>query len=116
VPWTRRLATNDDYSAAKAALLNFCKSLSKDVGRHGIRVNTISPGPVSTGLWLGDQGVAATISRANGVDPDAIAKQAAHDAVTGRFTQPAEAPTSCCSWPATAPRTSPAPTSTSTAA
>ncbi|HEY1486152.1 MAG TPA: SDR family oxidoreductase, partial [Micromonosporaceae bacterium] len=79
-----------DYSAAKAALLNFCKSLSKELGPHGIRVNTISPGPVSTGLWLGDQGVAATIGRANGGDPAAIAKQAAGDAVTGRFTSPQE--------------------------
>ncbi len=44
-----------DYSAAKAALANFSKSLSKQAGPHGIRVNTISPGPVATDLWLGDQ-------------------------------------------------------------
>jgi NAD(P)-dependent dehydrogenase (short-subunit alcohol dehydrogenase family) len=49
-----------DYSAAKAALANFSKSLSKQVGPHGIRINTISPGPVATDLWLGDHGVAAT--------------------------------------------------------
>jgi NAD(P)-dependent dehydrogenase (short-subunit alcohol dehydrogenase family) len=40
-----------DYSAAKAALTNFCKSLSKEVGPAGIRVNTISPGPVETSGW-----------------------------------------------------------------
>ncbi|WP_326943598.1 oxidoreductase [Amycolatopsis sp. NBC_00348] len=79
-----------DYSAAKAALLSFCKSLSKELGPQGIRVNTISPGPVSTGLWLGDAGVAATVGQAKGLDPDAVAKQAAGDAVTGRFTQPEE--------------------------
>lgn len=33
-----------DYSAAKAALSNWAKSLSKHVGRQHIRVNTISPG------------------------------------------------------------------------
>ncbi|MDJ0114527.1 SDR family oxidoreductase, partial [Rhodococcus erythropolis] len=42
-----------DYSAAKAALTNFSKSLSKELGGKGIRVNTVSPGPVQTELWLG---------------------------------------------------------------
>jgi NAD(P)-dependent dehydrogenase (short-subunit alcohol dehydrogenase family) len=79
-----------DYSAAKSALASFCKSLSKEVGAQGIRVNTVSPGPVSTGLWLGADGVAATIARASGGEPDAIAKQAAGDSVTGRFTRPQE--------------------------
>ncbi|HEY3545080.1 MAG TPA: SDR family oxidoreductase, partial [Propionicimonas sp.] len=79
-----------DYGASKAALSNFCKSLSKEVGPHGIRVNTISPGPVATGLWLGDDGVAATIARSNGSDPAAVAAHAAADSVTGRFTRPDE--------------------------
>jgi NAD(P)-dependent dehydrogenase (short-subunit alcohol dehydrogenase family) len=79
-----------DYSAAKAALSNFCKSLSKEVGPHGVRVNTISPGPVATDLWLGESGVAATIARETGGDPSAVAESAAADSVTGRFTRPAE--------------------------
>ena len=79
-----------DYSAAKAALANFCKALSKEVGPRGIRVNMVSPGPVATGLWLGSDGVAATVARAAGGQPEAVADQAAKDAVTGRFTQPQE--------------------------
>lgn len=58
-----------DYSATKAALANFSKSLSKEVGPRGIRVNTVSPGPVATALWLGDQGVAATLAQASGRKP-----------------------------------------------
>lgn len=79
-----------DYSAAKAALSNFTKSLSKEVGPQGIRVNMISPGPVETALWLGKDGVAQTIAQATGVAPDAIAHQAVAGTATGRFTRPQE--------------------------
>jgi len=79
-----------DYSAAKAALAGFCKALSKEVGPRGIRVNTLSPGPVATDLWLGDQGVAQTVSRATGAKAEDVASQAAHGSVTGRFSRPEE--------------------------
>jgi len=79
-----------DYSAAKAALANFSKALSKEAGPHGIRVNTISPGPVATDLWLGEAGVAATVSHATGARPQDVQSQAAHQMVTGRFSRPDE--------------------------
>jgi NAD(P)-dependent dehydrogenase (short-subunit alcohol dehydrogenase family) len=79
-----------DYSAAKGALANFSKALSKEVGPKGIRVNTVSPGPVATELWLGKDGVAETIARAGALEPQAVANRAALDAVTGRFTTPQE--------------------------
>jgi NAD(P)-dependent dehydrogenase (short-subunit alcohol dehydrogenase family) len=79
-----------DYSAAKAALVNFSKSLSKEVGREGIRVNCVSPGPVATDLWLGDGGVAATVSAAAGADRAQIVAGAEASMVTGRFTKPDE--------------------------
>jgi NAD(P)-dependent dehydrogenase (short-subunit alcohol dehydrogenase family) len=79
-----------DYSTAKAGLAGFSKALSKEVGRHGIRVNTVSPGPVATDLWLGAGGVAQTFSQAAGSQPDEVARQAADQMVTGRFTQPTE--------------------------
>jgi NAD(P)-dependent dehydrogenase (short-subunit alcohol dehydrogenase family) len=79
-----------DYGAAKAALANFSKALSKEAGPHGIRVNTVSPGPVATDLWLGAGGVAATVSHATGAKPEDVQSRAAQQMVTGRFGRPDE--------------------------
>ena len=81
-----------DYSAAKAALLSFTTSLSKEVGHRGIRVNSISPGPVATDLWLGAGGVAQTVAAAGGGggDPTQVKRGAEESMVTGRFTTPEE--------------------------
>lgn len=79
-----------DYSAAKAALRSFCKSLSKELGPAGVRVNTVSPGPVETDLWLGAGGVAETVGQAQGIDPAAVRAAAVGGTPTRRFTRPAE--------------------------
>ncbi len=79
-----------DYSAAKAALVNVAKSLSKEYGPRGIRVNTVDPGPVATDLWLGTDGVAARVGTKTGQSPEAVAAAAAAGMVTGRFTRPDE--------------------------
>jgi NAD(P)-dependent dehydrogenase (short-subunit alcohol dehydrogenase family) len=79
-----------DYSAAKAALVNFSKALSKEVGPNGIRVNTVSPGPVATDLWLGNQGVASTLSNTLGGNPTDYEQNAVRDTATRRFTTPQE--------------------------
>jgi NAD(P)-dependent dehydrogenase (short-subunit alcohol dehydrogenase family) len=78
-----------DYSAAKAALANVCKSLSKEFGGR-VRVNTISPGPVQTDLWLSDTGVAAAVAQATGRSADQIKDEQAAQAPSGRFTYPHE--------------------------
>ena len=82
-----------DYSAAKAAVWNLSKALSKEFGAQNLRFNTISPGPVATQLWLGENGVAATAAKNLGVDFDTardtvVASQGGFS--TGRFTQPSE--------------------------
>ena len=79
-----------DYCAAKAALANFSKALSKELGPSHIRINTVSPGPVSTALWLGDGGVADTVAATSGGAAEDIAAHQASQAATGRFTEPSE--------------------------
>lgn len=85
-----------DYGAAKAALVNLTKSLAEEFGAKGIRVNAISPGPVSTDLWLGDKGVAQTVAKASGVDADTARRNivASMGGIpTGRFSSPEEVAT-----------------------
>jgi NAD(P)-dependent dehydrogenase (short-subunit alcohol dehydrogenase family) len=82
-----------DYSATKAAVWNLSKSLSKEFGPRGLRFNTISPGPVSTPLWLGENGVAATVAKSMGVSFDEARRRIVEGGggfSTGRFTEPEE--------------------------
>jgi NAD(P)-dependent dehydrogenase (short-subunit alcohol dehydrogenase family) len=79
-----------DYSAAKSALYSFAKSLSKEVGSSGIRVNSVNPGPVETDLWLGAGGIADTFSSANGVAAASVKAGAVAGTPTGRFSYPRE--------------------------
>src|SRR3954447_5542625 len=82
-----------DYGAAKAAVVNLTKSLAQELGSKGIRVNAVSPGPVETDLWLGDQGVAATVAAMTGVDADTARERVIAGIggfATGRFTRPDE--------------------------
>jgi NAD(P)-dependent dehydrogenase (short-subunit alcohol dehydrogenase family) len=85
-----------DYGAAKAALVNLTKSLSQEFGPRGIHINAISPGPVSTDLWLGKGGVADTVAKVTGVDQETARKNVVASIggfATGRFTTPEEVAT-----------------------
>ncbi len=42
--------TDPPYSASKAANINFAQCLAKDLARHNVRVNVVSPGMVRTPL------------------------------------------------------------------
>jgi NAD(P)-dependent dehydrogenase (short-subunit alcohol dehydrogenase family) len=40
-----------DYSAAKAAIIQLTRCVAAELGQHGVRVNSISPGPILTGIF-----------------------------------------------------------------
>jgi NAD(P)-dependent dehydrogenase (short-subunit alcohol dehydrogenase family) len=86
-------AATIDYGVAKAGVVNLSKALAEEFGPRGIRVNCVSPGQVSTDLWLGDHGVADTFAKATGVDAETIRQQAAAGIATGRFSMPEEVAT-----------------------
>jgi NAD(P)-dependent dehydrogenase (short-subunit alcohol dehydrogenase family) len=64
------------YSATKAALASFTRSWAAEFSPHGVRVNTISPGPVYTGVQSSAQteAIGATTIMARGAQPEEIAE------------------------------------------
>lgn len=52
-------------STRRARRVNVAKALSQELGPKGIRINSVSPGPVETDLWLGEHRVAATVTGSN---------------------------------------------------
>jgi len=61
-----------------------------------VHVNAVSPGPVSTELWLGEHGVAHTVGKAMGVDADTARERIVAGIggfATGEFTKPEEVAT-----------------------
>jgi NAD(P)-dependent dehydrogenase (short-subunit alcohol dehydrogenase family) len=67
------------YAAAKAALTNYSKGLSKEVGPKGIRVNTVAPGYTET---QAAQGMVNEIAQRTGSSTEA-ARQSIMDALGG---------------------------------
>jgi NAD(P)-dependent dehydrogenase (short-subunit alcohol dehydrogenase family) len=79
-----------DYCAAKAAVAAFGKALSKDLAPKNIRVNSVSPGPVSTERWMEPGGAADGFAAVRGLTGDEHRAQLARSAPTGRFSTPEE--------------------------
>jgi NAD(P)-dependent dehydrogenase (short-subunit alcohol dehydrogenase family) len=78
------------YSAGKAALDNLTVGLSNEYAPQGVRVVGVAPGPVSTPMWLGPAGVAATVAAWKGSDPQEVVEAASGQIPVGRFTTPEE--------------------------
>jgi NAD(P)-dependent dehydrogenase (short-subunit alcohol dehydrogenase family) len=51
--------TGGDYSTAKAAVIHLTRCAAIELGQHAIRVNSVSPGPIPTGIF----------GKAAGMDP-----------------------------------------------
>jgi NAD(P)-dependent dehydrogenase (short-subunit alcohol dehydrogenase family) len=67
------------YAAAKAALTNYSKGLSKEVSPKGIRVNSVAPGYTETGAAVG---MVNEIAERTGISQDA-ARQRIMDSLGG---------------------------------
>jgi NAD(P)-dependent dehydrogenase (short-subunit alcohol dehydrogenase family) len=82
---------NVDYGAAKAALSNLTQALSEEFAPQGIRVNTVSPGPVVTPWWTDAGGVADMLAAQAGADRDGVLATVVPEAMglsTGAMADP----------------------------
>jgi NAD(P)-dependent dehydrogenase (short-subunit alcohol dehydrogenase family) len=80
------------YTTAKAALTAFGKALAEEFGPRGVRVNTVSPGPVRTALWVSPEGYGAALAAAMGVPHEELLAglPASSGLTTGRLIEPEE--------------------------
>jgi NAD(P)-dependent dehydrogenase (short-subunit alcohol dehydrogenase family) len=80
------------YTTAKAALTAFGKALAEEFGPQGVRVNTVSPGPVRTALFESPDGYGAALARTMGVTQEQLLAQlpAATGMTIGRLLEPTE--------------------------
>jgi NAD(P)-dependent dehydrogenase (short-subunit alcohol dehydrogenase family) len=53
-----------DYSVAKAAIIQLTRSAAVDLGEYGVRVNSVSPGFVPTGIFAKGAGVPSSTADA----------------------------------------------------
>ncbi|GAA1010387.1 3-oxoacyl-ACP reductase [Acrocarpospora pleiomorpha] len=80
------------YTTAKAALTAFGKALAEEFGPAGVRVNTVSPGPVRTAMWESPDGYGAQLAASLGLAREQLVAglPATMGMTTGRLVEPAE--------------------------
>ncbi|MFI7338352.1 SDR family NAD(P)-dependent oxidoreductase [Streptomyces sp. NPDC050085] len=81
-----------DYNVAKAALTALGKALAEEFGPRGVRVNTVSPGPVRTDLWEAPGSFGAQLAELHGLTHAELLDQAPQlmGMTTNRLTEPEE--------------------------
>jgi len=75
------------YTASKLGVLGFTRTLAKEVGRYGIRANTVIPGAVKTELL---ENYWKRIAAERGVEVELVAEELGRQAALGRVVEPDE--------------------------
>jgi 3-oxoacyl-[acyl-carrier protein] reductase len=81
---------NVAYSVGKAAELSLSRAFADAYAKRGVRVNAITPGPVSTELWTGPGGLADQVAAAQGKTREEVLESTAAGVPIGRLGSPEE--------------------------
>ena len=77
--------TNGAYSVTKAAQLSLSRTYADAYAGRGVLVNAVAPGPVETGLWMAEGGLADQAAAAKGISRDEALDAQAAKIPLGRF-------------------------------
>ncbi len=77
--------TNAAYSVTKAAQLSLSRTFADAYASDGVLVNAVAPGPVDTGLWLADGGLADQVAAAKDISREQALEAQAAKVPLGRF-------------------------------
>jgi NAD(P)-dependent dehydrogenase (short-subunit alcohol dehydrogenase family) len=72
---------------ANAADINFATAIAEQYGRHGVRVNTVNPGPVNTDRW---DGLEKQFAKDRGIDQSEARRIVLGTLPPGRICEPDE--------------------------
>jgi len=81
---------NVAYSVAKAGELSLSRAFADAYAKRGVRVNAITPGPVTTELWMGEGGLADQVAAAQGKTREEVLEATAAGVPIGRLGSPEE--------------------------
>jgi len=77
--------TNAAYSVTKAAQLSLSRTFADAYAGKGILVNAVTPGPVATGLWMDEGGLADQVAEAKGITREEALEAQQGKIPLGRF-------------------------------
>jgi 3-oxoacyl-[acyl-carrier protein] reductase len=77
--------TNAAYSVTKAAQLSLSRTYADAYAGRGVLVNALAPGPIDTGLWMDEGGLADQVAAARGTTRDQALEAQAKKIPLGRF-------------------------------
>jgi 3-oxoacyl-[acyl-carrier protein] reductase len=86
----RPSGTNMAYSVGKAAQLSLSRAFADLYVKQGVLVNAVTPGPVESGLWMDEGGMADQLAKLRGISREEALEQQRSRVPIGRYASEEE--------------------------